>query len=278
VLPVADFSSDKRQVNVGDTIRFTYESTNYDKLSWDFGDGTFSEEKNPTHIYNTADVFYITFKVIKGTDTVVNDNLKILVSSSKEASIRRDSTAVAKEVPVKKDSVVKAAAPTIVITPVTVYTGDKISYKTNADKPVTIDLGGKSTSEAKAGEVVFDEVGQYVIKLTDKASGTLLDKKTVNVLEKIDDTRLSAWLTDLSNDKLSRSEKTALSKKIYGYCLNNGEIPMTGKETGLFKEFVTKIIFEANPYDKGTVVVTLQMNANKKISSVQLVTYERKAI
>jgi hypothetical protein len=53
---------------------------------------------------------------------------------------------------------------------------------------------------------------------------------------------------------------------------------MTGKETGLFKEFVTKIIFEANPYDKGTVVVTLQMNANKKISSVQLVTYERKAI
>jgi len=81
----ADFSPDKRQVNVGDTVRFKYESNNYEKLSWDFGDGYYSQEKNPVHVYKKADAFWVTFKVIKGNDTAVNADVKIFVRASNES-------------------------------------------------------------------------------------------------------------------------------------------------------------------------------------------------
>jgi hypothetical protein len=277
VKPIAEFQISNQQPRVGDTVVFTCESNNYDKLSWNFGDGSQSEEKNPVHIYKeAASELYVTLKVIKGSDTAVNGDLKISVFALNDTIVRPDTLVLAKGMAAKKDSVKKTS--TIVIWPVTVTAGEKIGYTTNADIPFIVDFGGKSTSEAKAGEIIFDEAGQYVIKLTDKASGAVLDKKTVTILEKVDDGKYSSWLTDLANSKLSLTQKGILRNKVYSYCLNNGEVPVTGQETLSFKDFVSKIIIEANPYQTVSITVKIQLNANKKISGIQLETYVKKDI
>jgi PKD repeat protein len=166
----------------------------------------------------------------------------------------------------------------IIISSLAFYTDDLINYSTKATDPVQWDLGGKSTSENTSGQISFSDAGKYVIKLMDKASGKVLDTRTISIIEKVDDSKFSAWLMDLANNKLSRTEKTARSILVYSYCLNNGEIPIGGEETGSFKDFVRKIMIESNPYEAVDISVNLQFNANKKISSVQLVTYRKRAI
>jgi PKD repeat protein len=276
--PSAEFSPNKRQVNVGDTVRFKYELNNYDKLSWDFGDSSYSEEKNPVHVYKKADSYWVTFKVIKGSDTAVNADLKISVLASNDSTSVSDTLAKGNELTAKGDSVRKKGS--VTVWPSIVFPGEKTRYTATAEVPFIMDLGGKSKSEAKGGEIMFDEIGQYLIKLTDKTTGAVLDKKTVSVIEKIEDAKFSSWLEDLANDNLTRPQKEMLRNKIYGYCLKNGEIPVTGgsQESDTFKDFVSNIIIESSPYQKVTIAVRIQFNSFKKISSVQLDTYVKKEI
>jgi PKD repeat protein len=339
-----EFSVNKKYPDIGDTIRFKNESKNYKKLTWDFGDGTTSEEPNPVHIYKKAGTFSAKIRVDNGKEakeyatkiTVLAANVTIVLpdtivvgkeilfktSGSEKYNWKVDSIVVAqntetikqifkkegshkveilnpstnssvdlkeiaalpliakiepaKKEPVKTEPAKKTAA--IVNFPTTAYTGDMIDYSTNSNDAVVWDFGGKDKSETNAGKISFNEVGKFVVKLIDKASGNVLDAKTINIIEKFDDGRFSSWLTDLANSKLSRSEKTNLSIKVYSYCLNDGEIPVGGMESGSFKDFVRKLMIEANTYETITVTVSSVINpTNKKVTSVQVLKYDKKS-
>jgi hypothetical protein len=49
----------------GGEVTFTNASINNDILSWDFGDGTTSEELNPVHIYTTSGIYTVTLTATK---------------------------------------------------------------------------------------------------------------------------------------------------------------------------------------------------------------------
>ena len=56
--PVADFSlSDSTSACPPLVVNFTNTSTNYSKWTWDFGDGTTSLERNPSHFYSAVGTF-----------------------------------------------------------------------------------------------------------------------------------------------------------------------------------------------------------------------------
>lgn len=58
--PVADFSMDKVEVVVGDSISFTNTSKYTSHYTWNFGDGNTSTEKNPKHSYSKKGTFTVT--------------------------------------------------------------------------------------------------------------------------------------------------------------------------------------------------------------------------
>jgi len=60
--PTADFSSDLNEICEGGEVTFTNLSTNADSYEWDFGDGTTSDDVNPTHSYSTAGVYNVSLK------------------------------------------------------------------------------------------------------------------------------------------------------------------------------------------------------------------------
>ncbi|RNI36643.1 PKD domain-containing protein [Hanamia caeni] len=78
--PVADFT-------VSDTIgtcpplivNFTNTSVNYSKWRWDFGDGTSSNERNPSHFYSTAGTFYAVLTIYGATGCESSKTQKIVV-------------------------------------------------------------------------------------------------------------------------------------------------------------------------------------------------------
>jgi len=61
-------------------VSFTNQSNNCTNFSWDFGDGTFSNSLNPTHIYNTYGAFNV--KLVSGggcgTDSITKDSVIII--------------------------------------------------------------------------------------------------------------------------------------------------------------------------------------------------------
>lgn len=55
--PVAMFSVENAEPEVGQEVIFTNESDNANSFEWDFGDGYISEEKNPVHVYTSTGTF-----------------------------------------------------------------------------------------------------------------------------------------------------------------------------------------------------------------------------
>lgn len=58
-LPQASFSMDISEAGTGDTIIFNNLSKNATSFSWDFGDGTTSNEENPKHVFLSAGNFNV---------------------------------------------------------------------------------------------------------------------------------------------------------------------------------------------------------------------------
>lgn len=62
VRPVANFSSDADYVQPGEVINFYNHSSGYNLLEWNFGDGTYSTQRDPSHWYATPGVYTVTLK------------------------------------------------------------------------------------------------------------------------------------------------------------------------------------------------------------------------
>ncbi|TWO32959.1 PKD domain-containing protein [Seonamhaeicola sediminis] len=66
--------------SIQDPIQFTNTSYgDYVSVSWDFGDGTFSQEENPKHIYNTVGTYTVTQTVIYPFDCVYTQTIIVNV-------------------------------------------------------------------------------------------------------------------------------------------------------------------------------------------------------
>jgi hypothetical protein len=76
--PVASFNAQPRIIELGDTIYFTNKSASFQKVLWNFGDNSFSEENNPFHIYQTPGDFSPSITAIYRKKTNTN-TLKITV-------------------------------------------------------------------------------------------------------------------------------------------------------------------------------------------------------
>jgi PKD repeat protein len=70
--PTADFSAGQTEVQPGNSVQFTDESTESPtSWSWDFGDGNTSSEQNPSHTYSSAGTYTVELTVENdyGSDT-----------------------------------------------------------------------------------------------------------------------------------------------------------------------------------------------------------------
>ena len=84
-VPVADFTHNSRGTACGsETVQFTNASTNGEKYVWDFGDGSTSEAKNPSHQFSAdfgggVRVFNVTLKVTDeaGETTEISKSITI---------------------------------------------------------------------------------------------------------------------------------------------------------------------------------------------------------
>jgi len=79
--PVAAFSvdSDSGFPEVGIPIMFDNLSTNANSYTWDFGDGSTSEETSPTHTYDSPDEYTVTVTAINLDGTSISDSMNIEV-------------------------------------------------------------------------------------------------------------------------------------------------------------------------------------------------------
>jgi PKD repeat protein len=340
-----DFSVDKRPANIGDTIKFTNNSTNFTGIQWDFGDGVTSSDINPVHSYSSSGTFYPTLKVSNSKESA-ETNLKIDIVPENRISISDTIIITGKEISIgltgrgpvmwkigenvlkvadfvnytfplpgsykveiidpvtkslidsKEVSVTNAPPPppppppdtqsppppppparkilTASVSPLSCFTGDKITFTTNSDNAVVWDFGGKNVSEALQGEVSFDDPEKYTITLKDKASEKIIKTWVVTIAEKVDNAKFSAWLTTLANP-LASKERKDLRLKVFGYCINDALIPISGWDGGnVFKDFVANIMMLASQYEEANITANIQVNGNNKVITVDLVSHTRR--
>ena len=68
-MPVADFTSSVKQGPAPLNVQFTEMSQNADTFEWDFGDGNYSNDKNPTHTYSGVGNYTVNLTVSDGNST-----------------------------------------------------------------------------------------------------------------------------------------------------------------------------------------------------------------
>lgn len=77
--PVASFSTDTNEPEVGQPVVFINRSHNGDKFEWDFGDGYISNEKTPEHIFTATGSFEVTLTAISKSNLSDKASLTINV-------------------------------------------------------------------------------------------------------------------------------------------------------------------------------------------------------
>jgi hypothetical protein len=90
--PAASFSADKTEVQVGDVVKFTDNSTAAYNHVWDFGDGEWSTAINPTHVYYDEGTYNVTLQVTddNGGTVSLSSPKAITVLDSVNAMIEGD--------------------------------------------------------------------------------------------------------------------------------------------------------------------------------------------
>lgn len=78
--PIAKFSYEGQEKEAPTTIRFKNESEKAKSFEWDFGDGNFSSEEAPQHLYNSSGNYLVTLKAKKGKKEAVMEE-RIVISA-----------------------------------------------------------------------------------------------------------------------------------------------------------------------------------------------------
>lgn len=158
--PVADFDFTADEL----LVEFTNQSSNYDDLSWFFGDGSTSSEENPSHTYaeaGTYDVTLIASSASCGSDTLVQE---IQVDEGVQADIAWDGET----------------------TGCTPFTVNFEGLPSDAETFSWTFAGGEPATSTEANpEVMYSEAGTYTVTLIvtqdgDADTSTLIDLVEVN--------------------------------------------------------------------------------------------------
>jgi PKD repeat protein len=87
--PMASFTVDAESVPFGTAVQFTDTSTeNPGAWSWDFGDGTTSNEQNPSHIYSQAGTYEVTLVVTNCSGS--NTSTALVITAQEPPAITYD--------------------------------------------------------------------------------------------------------------------------------------------------------------------------------------------
>ena len=141
--PVATFSADKSIVKIGEVVTFTDGSTDAEKgmFIWNFGDGTTSTLKNPTHVYERAGKYTVTQTVATKRGKNPSDFVLTITVDGPIANFTAPDTSVVGEVIIFEDA------------------------STDAERYVW-DFGDGSTSQAENPSHVYNASGVYTVVLT----------------------------------------------------------------------------------------------------------------
>lgn len=77
--PIACFSADKTNVEIGETIAFTSCAKDAEKVEWSFGDGETATTSEATHAYTAPGTYLVTLKVFSKKDKKV-DNFSVVIT------------------------------------------------------------------------------------------------------------------------------------------------------------------------------------------------------
>ena len=159
--PVAEFSASPTSGKLPLTVAFTDKSTGTPtSWKWDFGDGTSSTAKNPTHKYSKAGKYTVTLTATNaaGSNTVKKSNYITVTTAATK--------------PVAEFS----ASPTSGKLPLTVAFTDKSTGTPTAWK---WDFGDGTSSTAKNPTHKYSKAGKYTVTLTaTNAAGSNTVKKS----------------------------------------------------------------------------------------------------
>ena len=156
-VPIASFTSDVTQGDVPLTVIFTDTSQYATNISWDFGDGYNSNEKNPTHEYTVFGIYNVTLTANNGFETNTTTG-----------------TIKAVEMPTARfsASAVSGVAPL------------KVQFKDLSTKVKTWywEFGDGITSDKQNSEHTYTVAGIYRVNLTTSNEfGQVTTKKTITV-------------------------------------------------------------------------------------------------
>ncbi len=88
--PVAHFSTNTNEPEVGQDVVFNNSSENAKSYEWDFGDGFTSTERNPIHWYSGTGTYEVTLTVFGkgGTEDVAKLTLYVVIPTLLEIEVR----------------------------------------------------------------------------------------------------------------------------------------------------------------------------------------------
>lgn len=90
--PVASFDySPKENIKITDTIKFSNNSENSNLYFWNFGDGTTSTIKEPTHIYESSGSFNVT---LISTNEALSDTISKTITLSDEITLNSNTSSI----------------------------------------------------------------------------------------------------------------------------------------------------------------------------------------
>ncbi len=149
VLPIANFSTNISEGYAPISVQFTDLSKNVTSWNWDFGDGTYSYEKNPLHTYNATGTY--TVKLTATNSAGMDTETKINCISVTSAPL--------------KLAAAFTALPTSGNAPLKVVFTDE---STGSPTSWNWDFGDGTYSTARNPVHTFSKTGKYTIGLTVK--------------------------------------------------------------------------------------------------------------
>jgi len=86
------FNADFTYQQLNDSIVFTNQSSNYESILWNFGDGVFSFDEDPIHVYSNSGVYTITLSALTNGGCLLDTlsvNITVNISTEINEVIRK---------------------------------------------------------------------------------------------------------------------------------------------------------------------------------------------